>query len=98
MARDKDSESLKLLRENKRLKNENRTLRKALRKAAKGKDRMPILEELAEDLGHLEEELDKIDASPKCPECGAGELKITDLHARVLTSCDSCGYRKTEKK
>lgn len=98
MARDRDSESMKLIRENKRLKNENRSLRKALRKVAKGKDRMPILEELAEDLGHIEHEMEEEAKVPKCPECGQESLKITDLNVRIMVSCSNCGYRKTQKK
>lgn len=95
MARDDDS-TLKLIRENKRLKNENRALRKAVRKLAKGKDRLPILEEIAEESGF--EDAVQEDFSPKCPDCGKPGLQITDLGVRKLQSCTECGYRASSKK
>lgn len=29
-----------------------------------------------------------------CPECGKGEIKITELVGRVFHTCGCCGYRK----
>jgi hypothetical protein len=95
MARD-DDPTLKLIRENKRLKNENRALRKAVRKLAKGKDRLPILEEIAEEAGF--EESVQEDFSPKCPSCDKPGLQTTDLGARKLHTCSSCGFRVSVKK
>lgn len=96
MAKDNDP-TLKLIRENKRLKNENRALRKAVRKLAKGKDRLPILEEIAEEAGFEEEYLPPSKNSD-CPSCGKGELQTVDLGARKLQTCNECGHRVTIRK
>ncbi len=65
---------------------ENRRLRKQLRSAEKS------FEYLVEA-----DSFENTEYDAKCPNCGKGELKFTDLKIKTLTTCSICDYRKTTR-
>lgn len=86
MARRRDKNEIEWYRgQIRELESENRRLKRQLREAQKS------FEYVLED--------DKTETKPaKCPECGKGNLQITDLKIKLLITCDLCNYRKTENK
>jgi len=94
MAKSKSSE-VEFLREvNRKLKAENKNLRKRLGHAYKQvRKNYDHIEDIEPDFAvEPEKEVDRV----LCPKCQA-ELKIIDLEIKKLFICE-CGYRKTSKK
>lgn len=88
-----------LRRQIRSLKLENRHLRKLVKKFAKGKHRLEILEEIAEESTFDEEEAYAgVKETDSCPSCKTGKLNRTDIgNIRTIEECDSCDHRKVIK-
>lgn len=90
----KDEDLLGQIRELTKL---NKSLRKRLRQLEKNKH---IYNDLKLDYDELitDEDKGKESLVIKCPKCHIGHLQSTDLGIKLLTTCNSCLYRKTTLK
>lgn len=88
-----------LRRQIRSLKLENRHLRKLVKKFAKGKHRLEILEEIAEETSFNEEDAyEGVKETDSCPVCKTGKINRTDIGTvRTIEACDSCDHRKVIK-
>jgi DNA-directed RNA polymerase subunit RPC12/RpoP len=79
------------------LRSENRQL-KAIAKSLE-REIKKLNKEYREDLRDVEpiEDEPKESKTPRCTDCGKGNLTTTDLGVRKLISCSNCGKRKTVK-
>ena len=74
-----------------RLKAENRSLKKRLNELERSKhvyEEMKLDEEIDAEIGQKEA------SNPRCPDCFKGELVSTDMGPGTLISCTGCIYRK----
>lgn len=99
MAKKQKDDELEYLRGlTRKLKSENRHLKKELSR----KSKRPIVdEELEQEVQEqlLEEEQTEEQLLHKklCVKCKSDNIDITDLGIRVLIVCDSCGHREVKK-
>jgi phosphoglycerate-specific signal transduction histidine kinase len=87
------SEAEYLRGELRKLKAENRHLRKELGRTTK---KVKVFEETV-DLQE-EPEMTLEAATDLCKSCGKGQIQTVDLGVRVMVTCTQCTYRKAYKK
>lgn len=82
------SETEHLRGEIKRLKSENRNLRKRVKELDK---RAHFYEEIADEI------IEDVKPKDTCKHCGKGVLSEIDLVHVILTKCDVCDYQRRRK-
>lgn len=85
-----------LFRQMRRLKEENRSLKKLIKKLSKGNNRIEILEEMVKGIEDSESEVQE--KSNKCRKCKTGTQKVIELgKIRKIISCDRCDFKEVIK-
>jgi hypothetical protein len=80
-----------------KLKSENRNLKKRLKQLEKREHFYEDNEEDDDDIIELPVGEENEVYTKRCNECGKGMLKTFEIVGRVFETCETCGYRKKIK-